>query len=88
MVTPSPSSLMAPVTEFAPPLVRCRICGNLYVCDAEGSLTATEREIARLVRSGLGNKQIAALQHVSCSTVKFHVGNILAKLGKTSRHEL
>jgi NarL family two-component system response regulator LiaR len=35
--------------------------------------------------SGLGNNEIAERLIVSRSTVKFHVSNILSKLGVTSR---
>jgi NarL family two-component system response regulator LiaR len=54
--------------------------------EAEG-LTTRELEILRLMVSGESNPDIAARIFVSRSTVKFHVSNILMKLGATSRTE-
>ncbi len=50
-------------------------------------LTAREREILSLLVEGLPNPAIAERLVVSRSTVNFHVSNILAKLGATSRTE-
>lgn len=50
-------------------------------------LTEREREILSLMVGGLGNEEIAQRLVVSRSTVKFHVSNILSKLGVTSRTE-
>jgi NarL family two-component system response regulator LiaR len=50
-------------------------------------LTDREKEILSLMVKGLNNTQIAAKLFVSQSTVKFHVSNILAKLGVTGRTE-
>jgi NarL family two-component system response regulator LiaR len=54
--------------------------------EAEG-LTARELEILRLMVSGESNPDIAERLFVSRSTVKFHVSNILMKLGAASRTE-
>lgn len=51
-------------------------------------LTETEREIARLVASGLRNKKIAALTGKAENTVKVHRSRIMQKLGVTSAYEL
>jgi len=50
-------------------------------------LTAREREILKLMVEGISNPEIADRLVVSRSTVKFHVSNILMKLGAQSRTE-
>ena len=52
------------------------------------ALTGTERRVAALLAEGLSNPQIAARMFTSRRTVQFHVSNILAKLGLSSRVEL
>ena len=50
-------------------------------------LTQREREVLLLMVEGLNNTQIAGRLTVSTSTIKSHVGSILAKLGVASRTE-
>ncbi len=50
-------------------------------------LTAREKEVLVLMTEGLSNPDIAERMIVSQSTVKFHVSNILSKLGVSSRTE-
>jgi NarL family two-component system response regulator YdfI len=50
-------------------------------------LTPREREVLRLLASGIGNKEIAAKLKISEHTAKFHVASILGKLGAASRAE-
>jgi two-component system, NarL family, response regulator LiaR len=50
-------------------------------------LTDREKEILAFVVKGLSNNEIAQQSFISEATVKFHVSNILSKLGAGSRTE-
>lgn len=52
------------------------------------SLTPTELDVVRLVKEGLGNKDIAARLFVSHRTVQTHLTHVYSKLGLTSRVQL
>ena len=52
------------------------------------SLTPTELEVARLVRDGLTNPQIAQRMFISKYTVMTHVSHVFTKLGLKNRSEL
>ncbi len=53
----------------------------------EELLSQREREVLALMGKGLNNSQIAETLFISLSTVKFHVSNILWKLGAFTRTE-
>jgi DNA-binding CsgD family transcriptional regulator len=53
-----------------------------------GELTPQERQIAGLVADGLSNKEVAALLYLSPRTIDYHLRNVFAKLGITSRTQL
>jgi DNA-binding CsgD family transcriptional regulator/tetratricopeptide (TPR) repeat protein len=53
-----------------------------------GRLTPTEAVVARLVASGLSNKQVAQRLVISAKGVEYHLGNVYAKVGVHSRSEL
>ncbi len=55
--------------------------------ETDPGLTDRELDILQLMVDGLSNPDIAKKLYVSRSTVKFHVSNILMKLGAASRTE-
>lgn len=52
------------------------------------ALSEREREVLRLVASGARNHDVAVELGIGDATVKFHVSNVLRKLGARSRAEL
>jgi DNA-binding CsgD family transcriptional regulator len=62
--------------------------GQKQLDDSIGeALTPREFEVLRMLADGLGNKEIANRLGISDHTSKFHVAQILAKLGAGSRTE-
>lgn len=53
--------------------------------DAPDALTEREREVLRLLADGMSNKGIGQKLFISESTVKFHIRNIIRKLGVSKR---
>jgi ATP/maltotriose-dependent transcriptional regulator MalT len=54
----------------------------------EAPLTPQEIVVARLVAAGQTNRQAATKLVVSVKTIEYHLGNVYAKLGVTSRTQL
>jgi len=54
---------------------------------AAGDITPREREILVLLARGLSNVAIGQRLYISAATVKFHVGNVMQKLGARRRAE-
>lgn len=52
------------------------------------NLTAREWEVIYLIVQGHSNNQISEMLCVSTSTVKFHIGNVLKKIGGLSRVDI
>ena len=66
------------------PAVAARFLDSLN--DPDG-LTTRQTEVLKLIATGLLNKEIADRLYISERTVKFHVSEILAKLGAGNRTE-
>ena len=60
---------------------------SIHAPQARSPLTDRELNVLRLVANGLSNRGIGAQLHLSETTVKFHVRNIMRKLDATSRAE-
>ena len=56
--------------------------------DPAAQLTERERAVLRLVSKGMGNAEIAGVLHIAPSSVKTHVGHLLAKLRLADRVHL
>jgi two-component system, NarL family, response regulator LiaR len=69
--------------EATQALIQATTRAETQACD----LTLREREVLAWMAKGLNNTEIAGRLIISPVTVKFHVSNILSKLGVTSRTE-
>lgn len=98
--TPRPLALLA--ADASPAVLRAAVAAvleGLSVRDAarpfaatqpEGDhepLTARELEVFELLGKGLSNRDIGGVLGISAHTAKFHVGQILAKVGAATRAE-
>lgn len=52
------------------------------------ALTGREHQIAKMIASGLSNKQIAAGLSIAIGTVRIHLANIYRKTGVANRTQL
>lgn len=53
-----------------------------------GDFTERELDVLRLLAKGLSDREIAERLHLGFTTVRYHVDNLLAKTGETSRTSL
>ena len=67
--------------KYIPPTVGAKLAERMD----NPQLSDRELEVIRLIATGQSNQKISNLLHISESTVKFHVNNILCKLGVNDR---
>jgi DNA-binding NarL/FixJ family response regulator len=67
------------------PQAAARLVREVRAPESPEALTERETDVLRLLAAGKANKEIAMALHVSETTVKTHVSNILMKLGVSSR---
>ncbi len=67
------------------PQAAARLVREVRAPESPETLTERETDVLRLLATGKANKEIALALHVSETTVKTHVSNILMKLGVSSR---
>lgn len=74
-------------TRLAPEAAQALVQRHTAPAPPGHDLTDREREILGLMAAGLTNRAIAVRLSISESTTKFHVSNVLGKLGAASRTE-
>jgi DNA-binding CsgD family transcriptional regulator len=76
---------LADVSTLSPTCTVSRPAAQPAAGDGLTALTSREREVLALITRGLSNAEIAAVLSLSESTVKTHVGRVLAKLDRRDR---
>lgn len=69
-------------------LLRELIAAHIELAAERFELTEREREVLHLAVDGRATAEIAATLRISPSTAKFHLANVLSKLGADSRNDL
>jgi DNA-binding NarL/FixJ family response regulator len=75
------------ITERAQELEKAFSKGSTAIKPKDYKLTASEGQVLIFMAEGLSNPKIAEKLVLSPSTVRFHVSNILRKLGVATRTE-
>ncbi|NMO90433.1 LuxR family transcriptional regulator [Actinomycetospora sp. TBRC 11914] len=90
----APTDPSGPGTSSGPGPDGARALGELPPVDEaespgeHASLTPREREVVRLVAQGMTSREVAAALYVTPKAISYHLGNVFAKLGVTSRRQL
>lgn len=67
--------------RYVPPHVASPLAQRV----SNSELTSREMEVLKLLSNGKSNQQIGTILKITEGTVKFHVNNILSKLGLSDR---
>ncbi|MFB2875282.1 response regulator [Floridanema aerugineum] len=67
--------------KYIPPTIGVKLAERM----GNPRLSARELEVIHLIVAGKSNQEISAVLHISESTVKFHINNILGKLSVSDR---
>lgn len=67
--------------KYVPPEIAMKLAERITTSD----LTNREMEVLRLLTKGNSNQEIGSVLKITEGTVKFHVNNILSKLGVSDR---
>ncbi|MGH9687739.1 MAG: response regulator transcription factor [Candidatus Acidiferrales bacterium] len=81
-------ALQIQVTLSIPIEIRAKQVKLDLLTRREAKLTVVQSRVLDLIMTGLENKEIANELHVATRTAKFHVSNLLAKMGCANRAEL
>ena len=69
-------------------LSACGVRMRARTRDERYGLTAREQVVAQLVAAGRSNREVGEELYLSTKAVEYHLGNVFAKVGIHSRHEL
>jgi DNA-binding CsgD family transcriptional regulator len=84
---PDVPAARAPSAPERPALAVVPAAGGEWPAE-HAALTPREREVVRLVAQGLTSREVAAALYVTPKAISYHLGNVFAKLGVTSRRQL
>ncbi len=81
-------ALQIQVTLSIPIEIRAKDVEVDLLTRREANLTVAQNRVLDLIMTGLENTEIANELHVTTRTAKFHVSNVLGKMGCANRTEL